>query len=281
VRGAGAVAKSVAWDQDQVEKESARLLRPSGIVLKLRRGDPVRLPRRWDLDGNGRLDLWRNDDVGRASPEENALLRALMERGVVFPQMVLFQDPVRIGWALEERLKAEDTVLRLRSSAILPWRDKAGKVVQYALEGADGERSETFSVGSYPSGGIRIQGIGVRGGLRHDHPASDLVVRLDGSHPAFGFTASDPASPSLLFVEPHGLGDPYWCARVLVRELGHALGLSDTSTPDNLMSAILHPELETPTLSVDQVLGLSRRLDSLLASGAGGLRDSGEVRRVR
>jgi hypothetical protein len=272
IRAAGRSPRAIAWDQDQVERESARLLRPSGIVLKLRLVDPVRLSLEWDLDGNGKLDLWRNDEAGNSSPEEIALLRLLAERGVGFPEMVLFQDPIRIGWAVEGAPRAGDTLLRLRSSATLPWRDKSGRTVQYALEGADGERAETFSVGAYPVGGIRIQAGGVRGGLVRDHPSSDLVVRPDMPHPAFGFTETALSSPSLLFLETQGLGDPYRCARVLVRELGHALGLSDTPSPGNLMSAILHLETETPTLTPDQVVALSRRLDSVGGFRRGDLR---------
>lgn len=263
VRSLGAAPRGAIWDLGQVQKEVARLLRPCGLFVRLRGADPVRLSTAWDLDGNGMLDLWRNEDPHHPSPEEDALLRALARQGVAFPQVVLFRDPVRVGWAVEGSPRKGDTVLQLRSSATLPWRDKSGGIVQYVLEGAKGERADAFTVTAYPPGAVRVQAKGPRGGLRHDHPGSDLVMRPETGHPAFGFTGPERSSPSLLFLEPEGLGDPYRCARVLARELGHALGLQDTPWPENLMSAILHLDTETPTLTPDQVIAISKRLEGV------------------
>ena len=59
------------------------------------------------------------------------------------------------------------------------------------------------------------------------------------------------------------MGDALRCARVLAHELGHALGLSDVPSQDNLMSAVLHMDVETPVVTAEQAALMFRRLDSL------------------
>jgi hypothetical protein len=45
------------------------------------------------------------------------------------------------------------------------------------------------------------------------------------------------------------------------------MGLPDTSAPDNLMSAVMHMDVETPTLTPGQILAIARRLDPGATSG--------------
>lgn len=265
VRAVGADPRGPAWSLPEVQAEAARLLRPAGIDLRLRVDAPLELDRgAWDLDGNRRLDLWMDEGPLQASPEETALRHRLRDLGMVFPQIALFQDSVRLGWPIRSPVRAGDTLLRLASSSPLPWRDRSGRTVRYALEGPRGERGEAFSISDYLPAGLRVQADGVRGGWKRDHPASDLVVRPHGGVPPFGSTdRQDPSAPSIVFLEPGAMGDALRCARVVVHELCHALGLSDVAAQDNLMSAVLHMDVETPSLTPEQAAIMVRRLDSL------------------
>ena len=296
VRPVGKAPRSPRWSLPDVEAEMKRLFRPAGIDLGLAVGRPLVVePALWDLDRNGRLDLWRGSL--RVSPEESALRQVLRDSGMVFPQVALFQDSLRLGWpvqgpvrtgdtllqlasstllpwrdrsgrtvrySLEGPLHAGDTILRLASSTLLPWRDRSGRVSRYSLEGPRGERRDPFTIADYPAEGFRIRASGPRGGWRHDHPSGDLVLRPGVGVPAFGSTdGRDPTSASIVFLEAGAMGDALRCARVLAHELGHAMGLSDTSAPDNLMSAVMHMDVETPTLTREQAAAMVRRLDSL------------------
>jgi hypothetical protein len=182
---------------------------------------------------------------------------------MVFPLIALFQDSVRLGWPVVGPVHAGDTLLRLESFSMLPWRDRSGRVVRYSLDGPRGQRRDPFTVEGYASGGFRIRASGPRGGWRRDHPGTDLVVRPNAGFPAFGSTdGQDPSSASIVFLEAGAMGDALRCARVLAHELGHAMGLSDTSAPDNLMSAVMRMDVECPNLSPEQIRTMSRRLDA-------------------
>jgi len=263
VRPVGMAPRSPRWSLPDVEAELQRLYRPAGIDLRLAAGRPLAIRSSlWDLDGNGRLDLWRG--ALEASPEESALRQVLRDSGMVFPQVALFQDSLQLGWPVQGPVRAGDTLLQLASSTLLPWRDRSGRTVRYSLEGPRGERRDPFTIADYPAEGFRIRASGPRGGWRHDHPSGDLVLRPGVGVPAFGSTdGQDPTSASLVFLEAGAMGDALRCARVLAHELGHAMGLSDTSAPDNLMSAVMHMDVETPTLTREQAAAMVRRLDSL------------------
>ena len=263
VRPVGKAPRSPRWSLPDVEAEMKRLFRPAGIDLGLAVGRPLVVePALWDLDRNGRLDLWRGSL--RVSPEESALRQVLRDSGMVFPQVALFQDSLRLGWPVQGPVRTGDTLLQLASSTLLPWRDRSGRTVRYSLEGPRGERRDPFTIADYPAEGFRIRASGPRGGWRHDHPSGDLVLRPGVGVPAFGSTdGQDPTSASLVFLEAGAMGDALRCARVLAHELGHAMGLSDTSAPDNLMSAVMHMDVETPTLTREQAAAMVRRLDSL------------------
>ena len=267
VRPVGKIPRSPRWSLPDVESELQRLFRPAGIEPRLVAGRPLAIrSSSWDLDGNGRLDLWRG--ARQASPEESALREVLRDSGMVFPQFALFQDSLRLGWPVEGPLHAGDTILRLASSTLLPWRDRSGRVSRYSLEGPRGERRDPFTIADYPAEGFRIRASGPRGGWRHDHPSGDLVLRPGVGVPAFGSTdGRDPTSASIVFLEAGAMGDALRCARVLAHELGHAMGLSDTSAPDNLMSAVMHMDVETPTLTPEQIRAIARRLDPGASSG--------------
>ena len=263
VRPVGKAPRSPRWSLPDVEAEMKRLFRPAGIDLGLAVGRPLVVePALWDLDRNGRLDLWRGSL--RVSPEESALRQVLRDSGMVFPQVALFQDSLRLGWPVQGPVRTGDTLLQLASSTLLPWRDRSGRTVRYSLEGPRGERRDPFTIADYPAEGFRIRASGPRGGWRHDHPSGDLVLRPGVGVPAFGSTdGQDPTSASLVFLEAGAMGDALRCARVIAHELGHAMGLSDTSAPDNLMSAVMHMDVETPTLTREQAAAMVRRLDSL------------------
>jgi len=261
VRPVGRAPRSPRWSLPDVEAEMKRLFRPAGIDFHLAVGRPLVLePALWDLDRNGRLDLWRGSL--QASPEETVLRELLRDSGMVFPQVALFQDSLRLGWPVKGPVRTGDTLLQLASSTLLPWRDRSGRTVRYALEGPRGERRDPFTIADYPAEGFRIRASGPRGGWRHDHPSGDLVLRPGVGVPAFGSTdGQDPTSASLVFLEAGAMGDALRCARVLAHELGHAMGLADTSAPDNLMSAVMHMDVETPTFAPDQIRAIARRLD--------------------
>jgi hypothetical protein len=265
VRTVGANPRGPAWSLSDVQAEAARLLRPAGIDLRLRVDAPLALDcATWDLDGNRKLDLWMDEGPLQESPEEIALRKAIRARGMEFPQVALFQDSTRLGWPVGAGSRENDTLLRLASSSPLPWRDRSGRTVRYALEGPRGERRETFSVSDYLPDGLRIQAGGIHGGWKHDHPASDLVVRPYDGVPPFGSTdRQDLLAPSIVFLEPGAMGDAIRSARVLVHELCHALGLSDVPAQDNLMSAVLHMDVETPVLTPEQAATMARRLESM------------------
>ena len=228
VRPVGKAPRSPRWSLPDVEAEMKRLFRPAGIDLGLAVGRPLVVePALWDLDRNGRLDLWRGSL--RVSPEESALRQVLRDSGMVFPQVALFQDSLRLGWPVQGPVRTGDTLLQLASSTLLPWRDRSGRTVRYSLEGPRGERRDPFTIADYPAEGFRIRASGPRGGWRHDHPSGDLVLRPGVGVPAFGSTdGQDTTSASLVFLEAGAMGDALRCARVLAHELGHAMGLSDT-----------------------------------------------------
>jgi hypothetical protein len=268
------------WDDTAVAAEVGRLLGPSGVrAVRIRRGAPLAIaPSTWDLDGNGKLDLWRDESPDQESAEEHALRTALRDAGVRFPQVILFADSIRLGWPLADSVSVHDTALSLASGGILPWRDAAGRARTYLLEGPRGERRDSFAIEGYSPGRIRIRGRGKNGALRWDHPRGDLVVRPRADFPAFGSTdRKDRKSSPILFIEPGALADPVRCARVLAREIGHLGGLADVADPGNLMSALLRMDVETPVLTPTQALRLRNRLDCLFPDPASGSvdRDSG------
>lgn len=257
----GTDPNTVPWKLPVLEKEINRFYGPAGLSVRLTQGVTVYLERReWDLNRNFKLDLWRNGTIAQPSPEQVALVKNLLRRGLEFPKFAILQEKSRVGWTPKQDVRAGDTVLRLADDEPLVWRDKAGAPMRYVLESPLRDHSDTFFVKAYlPGGALRISTSS--GGWRWDHTTTDLVVRPDMESPAFGFVDhSQELAPPVLLIPPSDTSSIKQ-ARILSHELGHALGLEDTTAGDNLMSALLRPEVANPVLSTEQVRDLSRRMN--------------------
>lgn len=256
----GTDPNTLTWKLPVLEREINRFYGPAGLSVRLTQGVTVYLERReWDLNRNFKLDLWRNGTIAQPSPEQVALVKNLLRRGVEFPKFAILQEKSRVGWTPKQDVRAGDTVLHLADDEPLVWRDKAGTPMRYVLESPLRDHSDTFFVQAYlPGGALRISTSS--GGWRWDHATTDLVVRPDMEAPAFGFVDhSQELAPPVLLIAPNDTSSLKQ-ARILSHELGHALGLEDTTAGDNLMSALLRTEVSNPVLSTEQVRDLSRRM---------------------
>lgn len=251
-----------------VEQELSRLFAGTGIHPRLLASDPLRLPASpafWDPDGDGNLDLVRNDDSAAPAPALDSLVRWLGRRRIVFPRVVVLQVPVRVGWSLARDLSASDSLVSLSHGATLPWRDGRGSSFRYTLGSPSGERADTFEVTGYVGERMRIRTTSPDGRLSHRHPATtDLVLRPDRDHPAFGVSPSwrDGAAPILVLPDSRKLKDARRAARVVAHEICHTLGLGDLDDKTNLMSGILRMDVESPVLRPEQAAKLHESLKS-------------------
>ena len=242
--------------------EIARLFLGTGIHPRLWLASPVRIPPSpafWDPEGDGHLDLMRNDDSLRPSPALDSLVRWLEARNLVFPRVVLFQAPVRVGWALETAVKAGDSLLLLANQTTLPWRDRRGSVIHYLLASPTGCRLDTFEVMGYVGNTQKIRTTGNGGKWRHPHdPRTDIVLRPDLDSPAFGLSPSWHlgAAPLILLPDARKLADALQAARVIAHEICHTLGLHHHDNSSNLMSPVLRMDIPNPVLTPQQVLKL-------------------------
>lgn len=251
-----------------VERELSRLFARTGIHPRLLASDPLRLPASpafWDPDGDGNLDLVRNDDSAAPAPALDSLVRWLERRRIVFPRLVVLQVPVRVGWSLARDLSTSDSLVALSHGATLPWRDGRGSSFRYLLGSPSGERPDTFEVTGYVGERMRIRTTSPDGRLSHRHPAgTDLVLRPDREHPAFGVSPSwrDGAAPILVLPDSRKLEDARRAARVVAHEVCHTLGLRDLDDKTNLMSGILRMDVESPILRPEQAEKLHESLKS-------------------
>lgn len=249
------------------ETELTALFRGTGIRPSLAMGSSLALPPSpsfWDPDGDGHLDLVRNAGT-RGAPELDSLDDWIARRKLSFPDVVLFQSPVRVGWSLARPLRRGDSLLELADQATLPWRDAKGSPVRYVVRSKKGTNPDTFVVEGYESDSMRIRTTGRGGRWSRDHaPETELVWRPDHDIPAFGMSslARIDAPPILILPDAKRLEDPRRAARVLAREIGHRLGLADVDAPQNPMSAILRLDIRNPTWRPDQVLRLHESLKS-------------------
>ena len=250
-----------------LETELVELFRGTGIHPTLAMGNPLTLPPSpsfWDPDGDGHLDLVRNAG-SEGAPELDSLDDWIAGRKLSFPDIILLQSPVRVGWSLGCTLHRGDSLLELANQATLPWRDAKGIPVRYVVRSKKGANPDTFVVEGYESDSMRIRTTGRGGRWSRDHaPETELVWRPDHDIPAFGISSSrlSDAAPILVLPDAKRLEDPRRAARVLAREIGHRLGLDDVDAPQNPMSGILRLDIRNPTWLPEQVLKLHESLKS-------------------
>lgn len=264
-------AKPVVWRDSalfaEVGAELGRLFEGTGIVPTLERGNPVALPPSpsfWDPDGDGHLDLVRNEGE-RGTPELDSLDDWIAGRKLSFPDLLLLQTPVRVGWSLAAPLRRGDSLLELAGRATLPWRDSRGAPVRYVVRSKTGANPDTFVVDGYEGDTMRVRTTARGGRWSRDHdPLAELVWRPDHDIPGFGITSSrrPDAAPLLVLPDADALEDPHRAARVIAREIGHRAGLDDVDAAQNPMSAILRLDIRKPTWLPDQVLRLQESLKS-------------------
>lgn len=251
-----------------VEQEMSRLFVGTGIHPRLLPSDPVRLPPSptfWDPDGDGHLDLVRNDDSSSPAPALDSLVRWMERRRILFPRVVVLQVPVRVGWSLARDVSPSDSLIALSNGATLPWRDGRGSSFRYVLGSPSGQHVDTFEVTGYVGDRMRFRTMSPDGRFSHRHPAkNDLVLRPDREHPAFGVSASwrEGAPPILILPDARRLEDPRRAARVIAHEVCQTLGLHDLDDKTNLMSGILRMDVESPTLRPEQAARLHESLKS-------------------
>lgn len=265
-------AKPTAWTDPAglraVEQELSRLFRGTAIHPRLLASDPVRLPASpafWDPDGDGHLDLVRNDDSSSPAPALDSLVRWMRGRGLRFPRVVVLQAPVRVGWSLARDVSPADSLIELSHGATLPWRDGRGSPFRYVVGSPSGRHTDTFEVTGYVGDRMRFRAMSPDGRFTHRHPArTDLVLRPEREPPAFGVSAtwSQGAPPIVFLPDARKLEDPRRAARVIAREVAHTLGLGDLDDKTNLMSGILRMDVESPTLRPEQVARLHESLKS-------------------
>lgn len=251
----------------KLESELIELFHGTGIQPTLAMGNPLSLPPSpsfWDPDGDGNLDLIRNaGDQG--TPELDSLEDWIASQKLSFPDVLLFQSAVRVGWSLAGPLRQGDSLLELANKSTLPWRDAKGVPVRYVVGSKKGVNPDTFVVEGYDSDSMRIRTTRPGGRWSRGHaPEKELVWRIDHDVPAFGMSSiryAD-AAPILILPDAKRLADPRRAARVIAREIGHRLGLPDVDAPQNPMSAILRLDIRNPIWLPEQVLHLHESLKS-------------------
>lgn len=253
---------------EHLRQELADLFGGTGIHPKLAISSPATLPRSptfWDPEGDGNFDLVRNQDTLQPSSGLDSLSRWLTGLNLLFPDLALLQVPVRVGWSIHAPVAKGDSSLQLGNQATLPWRNAKGNPVHYVLQSISGSNADTFVVVGYDSTSMRIRTTSQNGRWAFDHrPDADRVLRPEGAPPAFGISASlQPGSaPLVILPDARRLEDPVRAARVIAREVCHALGLNDLDDRRNLMSSLLRMEISHPQLHPEQVLRLQESLKS-------------------
>jgi hypothetical protein len=175
------------------------------------------------------------------------------------------QVPVRVGWSLARDVSPADTLIELSHRATLPWRDGRGSPFRYVLASPAGRHADTFEVTGYVEDRMRFRTASPDGRFAHRHPArTDLVLRPDREHPAFGVSTSwiEGSPPIVVLPDARRLQDARRAARVIAHEVAHALGLVDLDDKTNLMSGILRMDVDSPSLRPEQVARLHESLKS-------------------
>jgi len=247
-------------------KEMNRLLLGTGIEIRITEGPSLKLPPSpafWDPEGDGHLDLLRNDDSLRPAPALDSLVGWLGRRSVVFPNVVVFQSPVRVGWGLDSKVSPGDSTLVLANETTFPWRNGKMGIIRYVLQTPAGSSGDTFQVVGYDGNTMKIQTTSPDGKWQYTHSRdTDIVLRPDLDSPAFGLSPSwrHGAAPLIIVPDAHRLDNFCQSARVILHEVCHTLGLGHRDEKHNIMSPVLRMDVETPVLLPDQATTLHDRL---------------------
>ncbi|MEK7395290.1 MAG: matrixin family metalloprotease [Fibrobacterota bacterium] len=247
-------------------REMNRLLLGSGLEVRIQEESSIKLPPSpafWDPEGDGHFDLLRNDDSLRPAPALDSLVGWLERHSVTFPNIIVFQSPVRVGWGLDSKVSAGDSTLVLANETTFPWRNSKLGIIRYVLQTPAGGSCDTFQVVGYDGNTMRIQTTSPDGKWQHAHSKdADIVLRPDLDSPAFGLSPSwrRGAAPMIIVPDAKRLDNSCQSARVILHEVCHTLGLHHRDEKQNVMSPVLRMDVETPVLLPDQAKTLHDRL---------------------
>ena len=105
----------------------------------------VQVPVTYDLNGNGKLDYYKNSQ----QHELNIVYQALQAKGLVFNDIVRFKDAFTRNWEIMQPVAKGDTFLLVKDPPKSPADkgfDLSKPYGEYTLQLPNGTQSETFQI---------------------------------------------------------------------------------------------------------------------------------------
>ncbi len=200
----------------------------------------VQMPIAYDLNGNGKVDIYKNAN----QHELNLIYSDLRANGILFNDIVRFKDPFTRNWIIMDSVKKGDKYILVRSSEVNKGFELTSPFGEYSLQSPKGLNSEPFSIVRITGDTLFINtnsGAGSVTGFIYDHPHTGSIVTSDvivsrsqtaGLSPAEG-RVSDPSDDKPAFI----------CGPVTVSSMGtrlshelmHGKNLRDVNDNTNIM----------------------------------------------
>lgn len=166
------------------------------LVVDLYKVNPgVQIPIAYDLNGNGKLDFYKNGK----QHELNVVYTALQSKGLLFNDIVRFKDAFTRNWEIMDSVKKGDTYILVKDHPSKPANkgfDLSKPYGEYTLQSPAGTQSETFQILSFKGDTVFIttsSNKSVVKGFSKDHPKTNSLVT---SHVIVSKAMTGGASPN-------------------------------------------------------------------------------------
>lgn len=204
----------------------------------------VQIPVAYDLNGNGKLDFYKNDPQ---QPELSIVYKELLANKLKFNDIVRFKDTFTRNWVIMDSVKKGDNYILVKSNEGDKGLDLSKPFGEYSLQSPSGARSEPFQILNISGDTVFITtstNVSSVKGFTYDHPktsnlkTSHVIVSLSetaGLSPYEGNPNSFLDDRPALVCESTNFSVVTMGERI-AHELMHGQGLRDVNDNTNIMN---------------------------------------------